>query len=41
MNGNILPINKSIEKTIVDFLNQTLEKEIFDAILIPVKVPAG
>lgn len=41
MKGKILPINKSIEKTIVDFLNQTLEKEIFDAILIPLKVPAG
>jgi len=41
MNGEILPINKSIRKTIVDFLNKTLEEEIFDAILIPVKVPAG
>ena len=38
MNGEILPINKSIRKTIVDFLNKTLEEEIFDAILIPVKV---
>ena len=39
--NKIIPINKSIEKTIVNFLNQTLEKEIFDAILVPVKVPAG
>ncbi len=41
MNGKIIKINKSINKTIIDFLNQALEKEAFDAIVIPVKVPAG
>lgn len=41
MNGKIIKINKSINRTIIDFLNQALEKKGFDAIVIPVKVPAG
>ena len=30
-----------IKETIIDFLKRAMDKKIFDAILIPIKVPAG
>ncbi|MCK4306938.1 4Fe-4S dicluster domain-containing protein [candidate division WOR-3 bacterium] len=41
MKGAILKIENSIEKTIIEFLKKGLDKKLFDALLIPVKVPAG
>jgi len=37
----VISIKDSIKKTILSFFKDALEKKIFDAILIPVKVPAG
>ena len=36
--GKILPAKEGVRKAITDFLKQSLEKNCFDAILIPVKV---
>lgn len=39
--GAIFPAEGGIEEGILDFINQAFSKGCFDAILIPVKVPAG
>ncbi|MCK4655147.1 MAG: 4Fe-4S dicluster domain-containing protein [Candidatus Cloacimonetes bacterium] len=39
--GAMISIKKSIRETILSFFKEALEKKIFDAVLIPVKVPAG
>ena len=39
--GAVISIKDSINKTIISFFKGALEKKIFDAVLIPVKVPAG
>jgi formate dehydrogenase subunit beta len=36
--GKILPAKEGVDKAIIDFLKQSLEKKFFDAILVPVKV---
>ena len=41
MKGATLKITESIEKTIIDLLVKGLDKKLFGAVLIPVKVPAG
>ena len=40
-NGAKISIKDSIKDTILHFFKDTLEKKYFDAVLIPVKVPAG
>ena len=39
--GAILPAGDSVEATLAGWLRETLVKNIFDALLIPVEVPAG
>lgn len=39
--GVVIPSSQNFQKTIYDFLKHALEKGDFDAILLPVKVPAG
>jgi len=39
--GAMISIKDSIKETILSFFKKALEKKIFDAVLIPVKVPAG
>ena len=39
--GAMISVKDSINETIISFFRGALEKKIFDAILIPVKVPAG
>jgi formate dehydrogenase subunit beta len=39
--GAMISIKNSIRETILRFFKEALEKKTFDAILIPVKVPAG
>ena len=39
--GAMISIKNNVRETILSFLKGTLEKKIFDAVLIPVKVPAG
>ncbi len=41
MKGAILKVTDNIEKTVLEFLKKALDKNLFDALLIPVKVPAG
>ncbi len=41
MKGTKLKVTKSVEKTIVNFLEKGLDKKCFDIVLIPLKVPAG
>jgi len=36
--GKILPAKEGVDKAVIDFLKQSLEKKCFDAILVPVKV---
>ncbi len=40
-NGAEIPVKKNIREAILNFFNEALEKKIFDAVLVPVKVPAG
>ena len=37
----VISSKESLEKKLLEILRKTMEKEIFDAILIPMKVPAG
>ena len=37
----VISAEESLEKKLLEILRKTMEKEIFDAILIPMKVPAG
>ena len=39
--GAMIPIKNSIKETILSFFRESLEKKIFDSVLIPVIVPAG
>ena len=39
--GAILPAEDGVEAALVGWLKETLNKKIFDALLIPVEVPAG
>ena len=39
--GAVIPVKSSVNKTIIDFLEKSLDKGIFDAVIIPMKVPAG
>ena len=39
--GAMISIKNSIKETILSFFKEALEKKVFDAVLIPVKVPAG
>jgi formate dehydrogenase subunit beta len=39
--GAVIPFKSSIDKTIIDFLENSLNKGVFDAVIIPMKVPAG
>jgi formate dehydrogenase subunit beta len=39
--GAILPSGNSVEAALILWLKATLNKKVFDALLIPVKVPAG
>ena len=39
--GAMISIKESIKETVIIFFKEALEKKIFDAVLIPVKVPAG
>ncbi len=41
MKGAILNVTENIAKTIINFLEKGLDKKCFDAVLIPIKVPAG
>jgi len=40
-NGAIIAVKTNVRDTINDFFKKTMEKGIFDAILIPMQVPAG
>jgi formate dehydrogenase subunit beta len=39
--GAFLPAQGGVEAALVDWLRETLNKKVFDALLIPVEVPAG
>jgi formate dehydrogenase subunit beta len=39
INGHKLPAEEGRRKALIDFLKQSLEKECFDSILIPIEVP--
>jgi len=39
--GAVISINSSLEDSVKDLLKKSMEKGIFDAVLIPMKVPAG
>lgn len=39
--GAVIPVKSNINKTIIDFLENSLDKGVFDAVIIPMKVPAG
>jgi formate dehydrogenase subunit beta len=39
--GAVIPVKSNINKTIIDFLENSLEEGVFDAVIIPMKVPAG
>ena len=41
LNGAVIPAESGIRKTIIDFLEKSVEKGVFDAVIIPMKVPAG
>jgi len=39
--GAVISAKSSTKEAIIDFLKKTMDKEVFDAVLIPMKVPAG
>jgi len=39
--GTALPAEDGVEAALVGWLKQTLDKHVFDAVLVPVEVPAG
>lgn len=39
--GAVVSVKSSVNKTIIDFLEKSLDKGIFDAVIIPMEVPAG
>jgi len=39
--GAFLTVESSVGRALIDWLKETLNKKIFDALLIPVEVPAG
>lgn len=41
MKGSILPIDKNLEETILNFIKKALDKECFEAVIIPKRVPSG
>ena len=41
LKGAVVPARSSIKKVIIDLLEKAMDKGIFDAIVIPMKVPAG
>ena len=41
MNGAMIPAKTGLTDAIISFLRETLKKEIFDALLVPVRVPGG
>jgi formate dehydrogenase subunit beta len=41
MKGSILPVTKNFEETILSFLKEGLDKNCFEAVIIPKRVPSG
>jgi formate dehydrogenase subunit beta len=41
LTGGIISSKSGIRETIIDFLEKSIDKGIFDAVIIPMKVPAG
>jgi len=41
VNGAMIPAKTGLTDAIISFLRETLKKEIFDALLVPVRVPGG
>jgi formate dehydrogenase subunit beta len=39
--GAVLPAEGGVEAALVGWLKEALDKKVFDALLIPVEVPAG
>jgi len=39
--GAVIPVKSSIKKTIIDLLEKAVDKGVFDAVVIPLRVPAG
>ncbi|ENO12449.1 hypothetical protein MBGDC06_00289, partial [Thermoplasmatales archaeon SCGC AB-539-C06] len=39
--GAVISAKPNTKEAIIDFLKKAMDKEVFDAILIPMKVPAG
>ncbi len=37
----VIPLKKSVDATIKDLLSQAMKKGVFDAVLLPMRVPAG
>lgn len=41
MKGSILPVEKNISETVIDFLKKGLDKKCFEAVILPKRVPSG
>ena len=41
LKGSIIPSKSGIRKTIIELLEKAIDKDIFDAIIVPMKVPAN
>ena len=41
LKGAVIPAKSGIRKTIIDLLEKAVDKGVFDAVIIPMKVPAG
>lgn len=41
MKGSVLPVEKNLDETILNFLKEALDKECFEAVIIPKRVPSG
>jgi len=39
--GTIISVKAGIRKAIIDFLEKAMDKEVFNAVIIPMRVPAG
>jgi len=41
LKGGVVTANSGVDKTVIGMLEKALDKGVFDAVMIPVKVPAG
>jgi formate dehydrogenase subunit beta len=41
LKGGVVTAKSGVEKTVISFMEKSLDKGVFDAVMIPMKVPAG